>query len=171
MNYLQVIFGYIIGLYVPAINSTSIILAFNSNNHTSINRLCRLQIMKVWSMLESSGLILGYYGIRSSKTTLTNSIEKYYEIDINCIAAIIISIILTVSMYLLLITLYMNVAKGLLYKVIAIGYILAYILAGVNWNLIIFLYLVGVSVISIKILRNAPKEIRSMSFSLIGIVR
>lgn len=168
MNYLQEILGYLLGLYVPSVNSTSIILSLNKGN---IDRLCRLRIMKIWSMIESTSLIMGYYGIRSNKTTLGEGIENYIEIDINAIIGIAGSILVILSIYILLINVYLAIDKGILYKVIGLGYCMAYILTEIEGNIMIICYLGIVSTASVYMLRKSPSELRSISFSLIGIMR
>lgn len=167
MPQLAIVFSYILGLYVPNINSTAVILSLTKGNPDYISRL---HIMFVWSMLESTSLVMGYFGIRSNKTTLGESIEKYSEIDINSIIGILGSVILTVSIYFLAVSLYISIKKGILYKLTGLVYILGYMYLALDSNIIVLILLSFIGLVTSKLL-GSKTQVRSLGFSLIALIK
>lgn len=167
MNYLQMVLGFLLGLYVPAVNSSGVILALNPHG---IERHCRMQLLKVQAAIEIAAIVLAYYGIPSGKTTLGIELDGVNYVDINTIICVFGCIMLILCTYLLAIQLYISINKGLTYKLVGLGYTVMYCLTAIQYNPIIIGLLVGASALSVKLLKKAPAEIRTLTFCLTTLI-
>jgi hypothetical protein len=166
MNYLSTFIAYIIGMFVPYITSTAIILGINKKN---IDRATRLDIFRTNCLIEGSSVVMAYYGIRSSKSSISIEMDDFANIDGDLLWTMLITIALVIGIYLFAIQIYMFVPKGKTYKGIAALYIVSYIYMSIGiWATAL---MIGISFFSIYLLKNAPPISRSLSFVLTAFIR
>lgn len=166
MNYLSTFIAYIVGMFVPYITSTAIILSINKKN---IDRTNRLNIFRTNCLIESSSVVMAYYGIRSSKSSISIEMDNFAQIDADLLWTLIITISLVITVYLVAIQLYMSSPKGNIYRIIGGLYIISYIY--MSTNIFVTALMISISLLSIYLLKQAPPIARSLSFILTSVIR
>lgn len=165
MNYLTAILSYIVGMYVPYITSTGVILGLNNKS----DRTVKLSIFRTNCLIEGSSIVMAYYGIQSSKSSISIEMDQFADINADLLWTTIITIAVVMAVYLFAIQLYMFIPKGNMYKAIGGGYIMMYIFLYTNlWVTILMLL---ISLLSIYLLRETPPIVRSLSFILTSVIR
>ena len=166
MNYLSTFIAYIVGMFVPYITSTAVILGVNKKN---IDRATRLNIFRTNCLIEGSSVVMAYYGIRSSKSSISIEMDNFAQIDADLLWTLIITIVLVLTIYLVAIQLYISSPKGNIYKGISGLYIVSYIY--LSTNMFVTALMISISLLSIYLLKQAPPIARSLSFVLTSVIR
>lgn len=166
MNYLSTFAAYIIGVFVPYITSTAVILGINKKN---IDRTTRLSIFRTNALIEGSSVVMAYYGIRSSKSSISIEMDQFSEIEDSLLWTLLITIGLIILIYLFAIQVYISLPKGVMYKALGAGYLITYIY--ISTNLLTTLAMICISLLSMYLLKGAPAISRSLSFLLTSFIR
>jgi hypothetical protein len=182
MKNLQLIFAYIVGLYVPLISGTGFLLTMTNkkvNQDKSFTTILQSQAMG--AAVEMSGLMLLLHGISSGKTELGIKLNKNIIMEYPKEALIVVCLSLFVSLIAIIptATIHLMMEKYLnhnLKLIIGLVYIVPLLVSYINVgteniviSLITFVMLAALSYTIVELNKTNVIQIKSLAFIGLGV--